>query len=91
MSEDLELGRGQGGLSSWVFEGLWDVMFALSRSQQTWEGSVAGRKLWRSPLALWNHRGGFETPDIYVLSTHVLGARCRNLLSGLGFRLAFPS
>lgn len=49
MSENLVLGRGRGGLSSRVFEGLWDVMFAPSKLQQTWEGSVAGRKLRRSP------------------------------------------
>lgn len=49
MSENLVLGRGRGGLSSRVFEGLWDVMFAPSKLQQMWEGSVAGRKLRRSP------------------------------------------
>lgn len=69
--------------------GMWCLLPANCSKprREVWPGGSSGGGV----PALWKHRGGFEIPDIYVRSTHVLGVWCLNLLSGLDFRLAFPS
>lgn len=63
-----------------------DVCSCSKHRREAWPGGS-----FRGALALGKRWGGFEIPDIYVRSTHVLGVWCLNLLSGLDFRLAFPS